>query len=131
VFNLLHFVLSTALDDTITDSSLHIDSPTYNTLRDCSTAVCNALSKDPKTFSQQLFSKGLISADTLEEMNSQTASRRDHARKLQLDILTAVESNPKKYNEFVGILKENTRLYGDLVIVLEETYKGKIYIASP
>ena len=89
-----------------------------------STAVFNALSKEPKTIATVLFSKGFISQDTLEEVTTLDVTPRDNARKLQLAVLGVVENTPHRYDDFISMLKENTPLYGDLLSLLDKSCKG-------
>lgn len=89
-----------------------------------SAAVFDALTREPKTIATVLFSKGFISQDALEEVTTLDVTPRDNARKLQLAVMRVVENTPHRYDDFVSILKENTPLYGELLSLLDTSYKG-------
>ena len=100
--------------------------PGYDTLVKCSAQIIDALSQQPKAIATSLSNAHLISRDLLSRVASGKAAARDResAEKLQLAVSQTVESNPDKFTNFVSVLRDDLTLYGGLLTVLNEDYKG-------
>ena len=83
----------------------------YKTLLHCSDKIIAGLSSEPKTVSDTLHGKGLISTELLREISELQATKTDNARKLYLSILETVQHHPNRYSNFISILSSNTLLY--------------------
>ena len=97
----------------------------HQTLVDCSKKIIAGLSSEPKSVSDSLHGKGLISSELLREMAELQATKTDNARKLYVSILKTVQHHPHRYFDFISILHSDKLLYSDLLKVLEETYQEK------
>ena len=54
----------------------------------------------------------------------------DNGQKLYIEVLDVVKSFPRRYEQFLSVLEENTFFYSDLLTVLKEAYHdiGKDFI---
>ncbi len=88
--------------------------------------MVDSLSQQPKAIATSLSNAHLISRDLLSRVASGkvAVTNRESADKLQLAVSQTVESNPGKFTHFVSVLREDLTLYGGLLTVLNEAYKG-------
>lgn len=91
----------------------------------CSEKIVAGLSSEPETVSDTLHGIGFISTELLREVAEVPATKMTNARKLYISILETVKHHSHRYFDFISILRSNTRLYGDLLKVLEETCQEK------
>ena len=95
----------------------------YKTMVAHAEEIIASLSKDPEGLADSLFTKGMISSDTLEAIKSQQST--DKARRLYSALLAVVQENPQRYGEFLMLLREHGQLYIDLLDLLSEIPQQK------
>lgn len=74
-----------------------------------------------------LFSVGLITKGICEELGNAMHSEDTRASRLIGIIQDKVRENPRNYHTFIGVLeKQDLTQYGDILHMLQDTYKGTI-----
>ena len=90
----------------------------------CGDKIVEGLSREPKELAQSLHTKGIIADDTLQETNELlNETKREKARRLYTAVLDVVKTYPRRFEDFVAVLRTNQLLHIDLLKELEETYK--------
>ena len=115
-------------DDVTLEQSQHLDTEQqesinigYEVLVRCGVQVTQALSRDPKTASSFLHSKGFVSDRLLEEITDLNVTRSDNGQKLYTAVLDVVKCFSHRYAEFISVLEEHDYNI-DLVAVLKQTH---------
>ena len=93
----------------------------YEVLVKCGVQVTQSLSRDPKTATSLLHSKGFVSDRLLEEITELNVTRSDNGQKLYTAVLDVVRCFPQRYSDLIGLFEEGI-LYSDLLSVLRKTY---------
>ena len=96
----------------------------YNTMVRCSVSLNRAMSEDPKALAQALYSAGFISQATLEETNELNETKSSKGSRLYGAVLGRVRNFPKKFADFIVILRQKRELYGDMLSEIDRVYFG-------
>ena len=90
----------------------------YETMIKHSGKIIHGLSTDPKEIATALHAKGFISDRILQETHQLTKINQDKGRRLYTAVLGVVENYPHRYKDFIAVLQQNTRLYSELLEIL-------------
>lgn len=122
--NFIYFSLSLAApvvnDDY--DYSQSDCSNAYNTMVRCSVKLNHAMSKDPKSLAQALYGEGFISQATVDETVELNETRNSKGSRLYGAVLSRVRSFPRKFADFVQILRRDRILYSDVLMEIDRVY---------
>ncbi|XP_064390262.1 uncharacterized protein LOC135338145 isoform X2 [Halichondria panicea] len=94
----------------------------YNTMVRCSVKLNHAMSKDPKALAQALYGEGFISQATMDETSELNETRNSKGSRLYSAVLGRVRSFPRKFADFVQILRRDRILYSDVLIEIDAIY---------
>ena len=93
----------------------------YETMKKHSGKIIHGLSTDPKEMATALHTKGFISDRILHETHQLPEINQDKGRRLYTAVLGVVENYPHRYKDFIAVLQQNTRLYSELLEILNES----------
>ena len=94
----------------------------YNTMVRCSVSLNHAMSKDPRALAQALHSAGFISQATLDETNELNETKSAKGSRLYSAVLGRVRSFPKKFADFIDILRRDRLQYGEVLVEIDQKY---------
>lgn len=80
------------------------------------------MSKDPQSLALALYSTGFISKSTLDETVELNETKNSKGSRLYSAVLGRVRSFPKKFADFVEILRRDRTLYSDVLEELDRVY---------
>ncbi len=102
------------------------ESKEYITLVNCTAMLVIALLSDNGIL-HYLNSEGFIKPKIYEDINNPKSmlSEDDKAGLLVTGIKNKVKLNPKKYHKFVDHLRQNMKLYDDIVEILDDEYNSQ------
>ena len=90
----------------------------------CSVSLNHAMSKDPKALALALYSAGFISHSTLDETVELNETKSSKGSRLYSAVLGRVRNFPKKFADFVEILRKERALYHDVLNDIDRVYNG-------
>ena len=90
----------------------------YETMIKHSGKIIHGLSTDPKEIATALHAKGFISDRIRDETYQLPEINQDKGRRLYTAVLGVVENYPHRYKDFIAVLQQNTRLYSELLEIL-------------
>ena len=91
----------------------------------CTSKLMTAVSGELVGLSGRLLAKGLISRHNYEEFLNRSIEASNRAARLVELIQQKVELDPQNYFKFIGILKEDSRYYSDILNILNRTYHSQ------
>ena len=118
--------LDTAMATLIPDKEA--ETKEYITLVNCTVKLVIALRSDDSIL-HYLNKEGFIKPNIYEDVRNPKSmlSASEKAGLLVTGIKDKVELNRKNYHKFVNHLRQNIRLYGDIVEILDNEYRSDIY----
>lgn len=95
-------------------------SPEYRTMRQCIPRLINACQSNLIAISAGLFSRSLIPQTLHEEMSYTAVPRDNRASRLVNAVISSVEENCTKYNDFIEVLRDtDSAFYRDILTELQ------------
>ena len=90
----------------------------YETMIKHSGKIIHGLSTDPKEMATALHANRFISDGILHETYQLPEINQDKGRRLYTAVLGVVVNYPHRYKDFIAVLQQNTRLYSELLQIL-------------
>ena len=108
------------------------ESKEYITIVNCTAKLVIALRSDASIL-HYLDREGFIKPNIYEDVNNPKSllSASEKAGLLVTGIKDKVELNPKKYHKFVDHLRQNMRMYDDIVEILDNEYNSQSVRTTP
>ena len=107
------------------------ESKEYSTIFNCESQLKIALKSD-REIALFLHQRGIIKKEPYDEINEPKSmlSATDKVGKLVTAIKESVSLNPANYYIFVNYMRQNTRVYGDIVGILDKYYETSVSPAA-
>ena len=80
------------------------------------------MSKEPKLLAQALLAEGIIAQTTVDQTEELNEIKSSKGSRLYSAVLSVVKNFPKRFADFVQILRRNEPLYRDVLTEIDKVY---------